>query len=99
MDYKTYVLNALQKCAEENLRQPGCNLKKGCFDNRSYTKWATYEVLYAIECYEGEPEDAIELFMSKMNRYACLNQKSGIIFSIAYDVAVWMLDLLIGLEK
>ena len=98
MERKKYILYALRMCVEEQLRDPKLGLKKGIFEQRSYQQWASKEVLKAIEEYDGNPEYAIEDFMSKMDNYACKNPKSGMIFSIAYDTAVWMLDVVIALK-
>lgn len=99
MDRKAYILDALRECVLEELKEPRWGLPKGYFEQRSYTKWATQEAIHAIEKYNGDPKIALEWFVTKMDRYACLSRESGIIFSVAYDVGQWMLDLIYAMEE
>ena len=72
-------------------------LKEFIFQNRSYARWARAEIIKAIKSNPNLPEtEVIERFAGRMDRYSCMNSKTSIIFAIAHDVAIEMLDELIA---
>lgn len=66
------------------------------FAQESYSRWAAKEL---IACLEKNPTTppllVIEEFRDKMDRYACQNKDSSYIFSVAYDMAEYIIDLLL----
>lgn len=79
-----------------DLGEPQMHWKKSRRDQRIYSRWAANELLgYVIFHKEISPLQAVEDFMRKMDSFACLNQKNSFIFSVAYDTAADILDLLI----
>ena len=58
------------------------------FAQMSYSKTAAYEILSLLESNKDVPPlQTIEEFRDKMNKYSCLNTKTSIMFSVAYDIA------------
>ena len=63
---------------------------------RSYANWARKEIVKFIKEHPGEsPTDLLEIFVGNMNRYSCMNPKTSMIFSIAHDIALDILDELL----
>jgi hypothetical protein len=63
----------------------------------SYARWAIKEIMKRINANPStSPLTVVENFKRQMNEYACKNKISGIIFSIAYDVAEDITDKLIN---
>ena len=79
-----------------DLKEPRMNLTRTRNSQRIYSRWAAEEVLgYVIYRKDIPPTQAVEEFMHKMDSYASLNSKNSYIFSVAYDIAADILDLLI----
>ncbi|MBR1703147.1 MAG: hypothetical protein IJ716_14565 [Lachnospiraceae bacterium] len=65
--------------------------------NRSYAQWARKEIIEAVRNNPDIPaSEIIERFAGRMDRYSCMDSKTSLIFSIAHDVALDMLDELIA---
>ena len=63
----------------------------------SYARWAVKQLITKIsDNPDITPLSIVENFKRQMNEYACRNKISGIIFSIAYDVAEDVTDKLIN---
>lgn len=68
------------------------------FIQASYSKWAVIELLVCIQNDDKTPPIIIaEEFVRKMDDYSCVNSKNSLIFSIAKDAAMDVLDLLLGM--
>ena len=62
----------------------------------SYARWAVKQLISRIsDNPDTMPLSIVESFKRQMNEYSCRNKISGIIFSIAYDVAEDITDKLI----
>lgn len=75
------------------------NMKKCLFDLFSYQRWAIDEIRREIlENENKHPIEVLEDFKYKMSYAACRanSMDSNMIFSIAYDVAIDVLDILKG---
>lgn len=67
------------------------------FVDNSYQKWACKEILKEIEFSKHLPFDLtafqlLEQFEEKMNRYACMNSKNSLIFTIASETAEYLIE-------
>ena len=88
---------------KENLNQPVTAYPQVQFTQSSYSHWAVDEILMYIFVHLNlTPVQAVERFRSKMNYYSTMQDKvdseANCIFSIAYDVATNILDVLIAME-
>lgn len=92
---KNYILSVIQKYAEER----NC-CQQHFSPSNSYRKWAVNEILRSIR--ESEcvlpPIMIVEDFIHKMDDFSCKNNKSSFIFSIAYDVAIDVFDILTAIK-
>ena len=71
--------------------------KEFIFQNRSYANWARQEITKAIRNNPDIPaSEVVERFAGRMDRYSCMDSKTSLIFSIAHDVALDVLDELIA---
>lgn len=62
----------------------------------SYTRSAAIELLMYIKKHNTTPQIiAIEEFARKMDEYSCNDLRTSAIFSIAHDVAMYFLDILL----
>lgn len=67
-----------------------------CLESRSYARSAAFELLLYIKSHNTMPQSiAIEEFAKKMDDYSCLNLRTSSIFSVAHDVAMYFLDILL----
>lgn len=70
-------------------------MKQSEFAQRSYTKWAINEIIEDIDSdRDTPPAITIENFAKKMDDLACSSRQNGWIFSIAYDTAYFVLDMI-----
>lgn len=70
------------------------------FMQSSYSKWAAREILlYVRDNIPEPPSISVERFAKKMDSYSCKNIKTSIIFSVAYDTAMDILDMLLEEKK
>lgn len=98
---------AIQKYMDEYLIEPGSNWPKYYFNQRSYSRWAAYEVQKRIidealrlppHITGREPRTPVDIiwgFISEMDNFSGIsdNVHSQLIFSIAKDTAVDILYL------
>lgn len=69
------------------------------FEERSLAKWAAKEVIERMKHCENEPPlTIIQVFKEEMYMYACSNEKTSNIFSIAVDVANDLDDRLVSVS-
>lgn len=80
-------LYLVRKAAEEQFLSPAPNLRKECFEYRSYQRWAVNEIIKAVKESDQHPRRTIEDFMERMDDYSCRNLNTSLMFSIAKDVA------------
>ena len=79
-----------------DLRDPGIDWNSMVFKQRSHAKWAAKEVLkYVIKHKELTPIEAVSNFAKLMDYYSCKNPHTSYVFSVANDIAVDILDMLI----
>ena len=67
------------------------------FIDNSYSKWACKEILKEIEFSKRLPFDLaplqlLEQFSDKMKRYACMNVKNSLMFTIASETAEYLIE-------
>lgn len=94
-----YILSAIREYADEYLKEPAWRLPKDWFKHISYSRWAVEEILKSIENSKiTSPITVVENFIRKMDDFSCSNQETSIIFSVAHDLAVDILDVLIALD-
>ena len=92
--YETEI--ALIKKYVKSLTRPNKSIRKKNFQQLSYSKWAANEVLsYVLKRPDVRPVKTVEYFAKKMDAYACKNGKAGYAFSVAYDISMDILDMLI----
>lgn len=67
------------------------------FQQDVYTKWALREILnILIKRQDQPPLQVLEEFKEQMDEYACSgDSKYNYMFSVAYDTAQWVIDLLL----
>ena len=70
-------------------------------DIRSYQKWALKKTIEFIEINYPffAPDESALMFAGIMDNYACSSFPKSYIFSIAYDVSVWVADVYIGIKE
>lgn len=94
-----YILSVIREYADECLREPRCRLPRGCFEQRSYQKWAVDEIIRNIESSKFTPPImVVESFIRKTDSFSCSNHKNSIIFSIAHDVATDIFDMMLAMR-
>lgn len=95
------AISVIQEYIDKHLFEPGSNWPESYFDERSYSRWAAYEIQGRI--YEEilrlpphmtgrEPKSPIDIileFINDMENYSCFrdDEKPNLIFSIAKDSA------------
>ena len=68
------------------------------FEQQSYSRWAANEILsYVLHHLGMSPITAVEEFANLMDEYSCKNQFSSFGFSVAHDVAMDILDMLLAM--
>lgn len=66
------------------------------FKQMSYTLWAEREILFRLLKSGNESAiSVVEEFKDHFDRYSCINPEVSIEFSIAYDAADYILNLLL----
>lgn len=70
--------------------------KESYFIQYCYSQWAVDEIIKSIQKNGSKPPiTVVEDFVRKMDEYSCVNPNTSLIFSIAKDSAMDILDLLI----
>lgn len=94
---KSYILSVIRDFADERLRVESSNWYwvRNYLQSQSYQRWAVEEIMKQIEISEGIPPiRVVEDFIHKMNCFTYKKGKATIIFSIARDVAMDILDVI-----
>ena len=100
LTYKKQIVKQIREEADSYLTQKPNKYNMKDLEYRSYWNWALDELLREIEVDDDIPVDTvIEYFANKMETYACKDHPKSFIFSIAYDVSFWVLDIWISLGK
>lgn len=74
-----------------------CRFRRAHFSQRSYSIWAAEEVLRTIRKRKDvSPIYAVEEFVNRMEYFACKRPSTSYIFSVAYDIGIDILDILIA---
>lgn len=74
-------------------------IKRKYFDQKSYSNWAAHEVLLYVQNHSDmSPIEAIEEFAKKVDRYSVKNPNTSYIFSVAYDIAMDILDIFLAMK-
>lgn len=96
---KRQVVNAIKRFVEKTYLDPEPNNRKDLLVYRSYRKWAVGAVIKEIEKYPNIPASSvIERFIREMDDYSCRKNPSSVIFSIARDVAMDLLDTVLMID-
>ena len=81
-----------------DMKDPRKKKKKDRFMQSSYSRWAVQELLTFVKQHKDmKPINAIELFIHKMDDYACTNSKNSYIFSVAHDIAEDVYDIFLAM--
>ena len=98
-----YVLSVIDELRDEWYKPPMryYHRKRADFEYQSYKRSAMDEIKFYLMEHENEdPVSAVEEFRYMMNRFACETKNGGVnfMFSIYYDVATDILDVLLGMK-
>lgn len=95
---RNYILSAIREYADE-LIEPQCLFPRDLFAQRSYQQWAVDEILKSIKESKSIPTiTVLEDFIRKMDDFSCRGGEGGLIFSVAYDVATEILNIVITMK-
>lgn len=75
---------------EEYLFEPEKTWPEAIFEERTYSRWAAYEIVHRLTDYPFDPPDEIvEAFILELLKYSYIskNQEASKMFSIAKDTA------------
>lgn len=98
-EQKELALSAIEAYIWD-LREPRRKYTKQRFVQLSYSRYAAEELYYYVEKHDDiSPIQAVEQFSKLMDEYSCSvkNKEMSFVFSVAYDIAVDVLDILYGL--
>lgn len=92
------VVSVLQEYIA-NMPEPRKKCKKQVFLQETYSRWAAEEILRCILKSESlPPVTVVEEFKNRMNHYSLMNPNSSYIFSVAYDIAMDILDIFLAMS-
>ena len=91
---KNQIISVLEELAEVYLypSKPIRRLKKAEMATKSYQEWAFEELINEIERSDLPPTLVMENLYHKFDDYACRSKHNGMIFSIASDAILVILD-------
>lgn len=102
MNYKDYVLRSIEYYMAEHCEEPRWGLPRSrySFELASYNRATVQEILRAIRNSDLPPAIVVEEFAKKMDIFACKAKtpQAMQMFSIAYDMAVYIGDFLMALK-
>ena len=82
-----------------DMPEPRKKCKKQIFLQETYSRWAAEEILRCIQENRSRPPVAVvEEFKDRMNHYSLMNPNSSYIFSVAYDIAMDILDIFLAMS-
>ena len=98
-----YILSVIDEFRDEYYKSPTSyyHRRKVDFEYQSYKRSAMDEIKFYLMEHENEdPVSAVEEFRYTMNSFACETKNGGanFMFSIYYDVATDVLDVLLGMK-
>lgn len=98
-----YIFSVIDDLKNEWYKPPSgyYHRKRIDFKQRAYSKSAIDEIrFYLMEHEEEDPIIAIENFRNMVDSFACdaKNSETKFMFSVYYDVASHVLDILLGLR-
>ena len=96
---KRYIIQCIRDYASEFYREPRLGLRRGNFEQRSYTKAVVEELIRAIRESDAPPLIVVEDFTKKMDDYASRKGQRTWMFSVAYDLAVSVEDFLMAMKS
>lgn len=80
----------------KNMEKPNGCCSRELLAKRSYSRWCAYEILNLVR---DNPTMAavglVEEFVRKLDGWSCVNSKTSLMFSVAHDTAVDILDHLL----
>ena len=91
--YDEIMFTILERICD--LKQSTSYWQKELFAQQVYTIWAAKEIYFLLS--ENDiypPEVVVEEFANKMSDYASKRKETNFMFSIAYDTAIDILDLI-----
>lgn len=95
---RNYILSAIRECAD-GVMESQYPFPRDLFAQRSYQKWAVDEIIKSIEESKSIPPiTVLDDFIRKMNDFACRGGEGGFIFSVAYDIAIEILNIVITMK-
>ena len=68
------------------------------FRQASYQKWAADEFFKYITTHGPDLYSSAEKFVHIMDKYSMISKRNGWMFSVAYDVAVELLDIMYAIR-
>lgn len=81
-----------------DMPEPRKKCKKQVFLQETYSRWAAEEILKCIRENETTPPiTVVEEFKDRMDHYSLMNPNSSYIFSVAYDIAMDILDIFLAM--
>ena len=98
-----YVLSVINDLRDKWYKPPSCyyHRKRIEFEQQSYARSAMNEICFYLMEHENEnPITAIENFRYMVDCFACETKNGGanFMFSVYYDVASDVLDVLLGMQ-
>lgn len=98
-----YVLSVINDLRDEWYKPPSSyyHRKRAEFEHQSYARSAMDEIRFYLMEHENEnPITAVENFRHMVNDFSCetKNVEAKIMFSVYYDVASDVLDVLLGMQ-
>lgn len=84
---KADILRKLEALAAE-MSDPIYEKDKHAFTQSSYSRWAASELIKAVKDSDADSESVMVSFIQKMDWYA----KDHYMFSVAYDISMYMYD-------
>lgn len=95
------MLNAIKEYTYD-LKYPQKNCRASYFDQRSYARWAAQECyVWCLSHIDTPIISAVEEFRDRMDDYSTRphdDRDTSVMFSIAYDVATDILDILLAMR-
>ena len=98
-----YVLSVINDLRDEWYKPPSSyyHRKRAEFEQQSYARSAMNEICFYLMEHENEnPITAVENFRYMVDAFACetKNGEANFMFSVYYDVASDVLDVLLGMQ-
>lgn len=97
MRHKDKIVKRLCEYNRKYLEEPRAGMTAARFDNCSYQKWAFEEIICKVIESQEPPSMVIEEYIKMMDRFSTTghSSKTRIIFSIAYDMGLLALDIVL----